>query len=277
MSLLDMQNDDLSASHAPVAAFSPMFKESCKKCGGSGRWTPSFGFSGSRSCFGCNGRGYNEYKTSTQQRATSRERAAARAERVAAEAVEAFAAEFSAEHAWMVESAPRFEFAQSMLDAVRKYGSLTERQLAAVQKCVAKAAERTADRQQRAATAPTVSVEAIEVAFNTAKTAGIKYPKLRLDTFVFSPASESSANAGAVYVKEGDTYLGKVLGGKLFAVRDCSEDAKNRILAAASDPANAAVAYGKKYGSCAVCNRELTDPVSIERGIGPICADRYGW
>ena len=170
MSLLDMQNDDLSASHAPVAAASPMFKESCKKCGGSGRWVPSFGFGAARTCFGCNGRGYNEYKTSTAQRTLSRERAAARAERAAAQSVEAFAAEFPAEHEWMVASAPRFEFAQSMLDAVRKYGSLTERQLAAVQNCVAKAAQRTAERQQRTATAPTISVEAIEVAFNAAKT-----------------------------------------------------------------------------------------------------------
>jgi Family of unknown function (DUF6011) len=28
---------------------------------------------------------------------------------------------------------------------------------------------------------------------------------------------------------------------------------------------------------CAVCNRELSDPVSVEAGIGPICAERFGW
>jgi hypothetical protein len=37
------------------------------------------------------------------------------------------------------------------------------------------------------------------------------------------------------------------------------------------------VAYGKKFGRCAVCMRELSDPESIERGIGPVCAERMGW
>jgi hypothetical protein len=37
------------------------------------------------------------------------------------------------------------------------------------------------------------------------------------------------------------------------------------------------VAYGRATGSCSCCGRELTDPVSIEAGIGPICAGRFGF
>jgi len=35
-----------------------------------------------------------------------------------------------------------------------------------------------------------------------------------------------------------------------------------------------AAAYGKLYGQCIVCCRELTNPESIERGIGPICINK---
>lgn len=37
------------------------------------------------------------------------------------------------------------------------------------------------------------------------------------------------------------------------------------------------VAYGQHTGSCGVCGRTLTDPESIARHIGPVCASRRGW
>lgn len=37
------------------------------------------------------------------------------------------------------------------------------------------------------------------------------------------------------------------------------------------DPINTIGAYGIQSGICGCCSRELTDPVSIKRGIGPIC------
>ncbi|MFB7906609.1 DUF6011 domain-containing protein [Kitasatospora sp. NPDC056076] len=36
------------------------------------------------------------------------------------------------------------------------------------------------------------------------------------------------------------------------------------------------VAFGKLCGVCGACGRVLTDPVSIKRGIGPICAENLG-
>lgn len=38
-----------------------------------------------------------------------------------------------------------------------------------------------------------------------------------------------------------------------------------------------AKAFGDLYGSCCHCHRLLTDEESIRRGIGPICAEKYGW
>ena len=42
-----------------------------------------------------------------------------------------------------------------------------------------------------------------------------------------------------------------------------------------ADPEAAAVQHGKASGRCAVCSRDMTDPASIERGIGPTCMQRF--
>lgn len=131
---------------------------------------------------------------------------------------------------------------------------------------------------------PVVNLAPVERAFEAAKAAGIQYPKLRLGAFVFSPAGANSVNAGAIYIKQrmpaGDlpgAYLGKVIGGRFFKSRECDWAAEAEILAVSADPRAAAVAYGKRFGRCSVCNRELTDEASVEAGIGPVCAKRYGW
>ena len=36
------------------------------------------------------------------------------------------------------------------------------------------------------------------------------------------------------------------------------------------------VTHGKATGHCGICRRKLTDPTSVERGIGPVCAGRIG-
>jgi hypothetical protein len=280
--VFDDLQEDLSAIYAPSAKpAAKVFKQPCGKCNGKGSVTFGYTFVRSGQCFACKGKGYFEFKTSPEQRARAKVASQARKDRAQQEVLaraDVWRAANEVEAQWLAQAASRgFEFAVSLTDALNKFGHLTEGQIAAVRKCIVRDDERKVEQAQRAATAPTVSVEAIEVAFGNAKQAGIKWPKLRLDAFVFSPAGANSANAGAVYVKQGETYLGKVLGGKLFASRDCDNETRDRIVAVASDPHAAAVAYGKKFGKCAVCARELSDPDSIERGIGPVCAENYGW
>lgn len=178
-----------------------------------------------------------------------------------------------AEYQWLTDSADSFDFAASLLASLRKWGRLTDNQLGAVQRILAKRKLQST----RHAAAPTVSLEPVEQAFAKAKAAGILRPKLRLDVFTFSPAPDTGKNAGAIYVKEGETYLGKVVGGKLFAVSSCTIDQEQSIVSVSRDPMQAAIAYGKEFGKCSVCARTLSDPESIARGIGPICADRFGW
>ena len=269
-------NDDLEALNGVSVQTTTLYKEPCKKCQGRGKFIGYTGYS-LGDCFSCKGAGFHEFKTSPQYRDKARTSTAARKERQATATIEAFAAEYTAEHAWMVKTAPRFEFAKSMLDAVVKFGSLTEKQLAAVQKCVAKDAERNVERAARVEAAPQVDITKIEVSFAKAMEKGIKRPKLRLADFKFSPAPATGNNAGAIYIKSGDTYLGKIAGGKLFKSRECDDQTASSILVAAADPEAAAIAYGRRFGSCAICARELTNGESIDRGIGPICAEKFGW
>ena len=179
-----------------------------------------------------------------------------------------------AAYEWIVNHADTNTFAGSLHASLHKWGRLTDRQLLAVMGAIARATI-AADRAQNA---PALSVEPIEVAFDKAKQAGIARPKLRLGEFVFSPAPATGKNPGAIYVKHSDgTYLGKVAGARLFTGFHVSPDVERDIVAVASDPLNAAIAYGKRYGKCSVCARTLTDADSIARGIGPVCAANYGW
>lgn len=45
----------------------------------------------------------------------------------------------------------------------------------------------------------------------------------------------------------------------------------------AADPAAASALYGQHKKRCGICNRKLTNDVSRERGIGPVCATRMSW
>jgi len=188
--------------------------------------------------------------------------------------VDAWASAHPAEFSWMEQAAARNnEFALSLLSFLTRKGYLSDGQLAAVTRSIAKAAER----QTMAANAPAINIDAIEVAFNNAKKAGLKSPKLRLAGFRFSLAKSDSVNAGAVYVKKGEVYLGKIMGGKFVASYNCDAAMQSQVLELSRNPKEAAIVHGKQFGECAICGRELSDPESIKRGIGPICADKFGW
>jgi hypothetical protein len=282
----DMVSDDLDVAVAEtVTEYRPTFFESrCAKCHGTGVWTSWTGNT-RRPCFGCSGKGVLVHKTAPEVRARA---AVSRANAVVRAADNNWAA-FSASHpevaAWM-DSNTGFEFAVSLKQAVIKYGALTERQLASADKCVASQKLRDADRAQaaqaRAASAPVVDISKVEQAIATAVERGVKRPSMRVGELKFSVAPVTSKNAGAIYVKtaikgEEGQYLGKIMGGKLFAARECSEAQAAKIVEVAADPKGAAIKHGKDFGQCSICSRVLVDPKSIELGIGPICAEKMGW
>ena len=269
----------------------PMFTETCWKCRGTGKWAGYGDCMGDRSCTACQGKGYKAFKTSPAARAKARDGAAARAVKAAETAaqkeaanVEAFKVAKPEVYAWMAKAASTgFEFAESLLGSIAKWGDLTERQLATAERLTAAQAERDAARAAKAveakASAPEVNVGRLEAAFAAAKAAKLKWPKITIGDIRISPAGENSTNRGALYVKNRvtDLYLGKVQNGQFFASRDCSASAKEEVTKLLNDPMAYAEAYGKQTGHCCICSRELTDPQSVARGIGPICASKFGW
>ena len=161
------------------------------------------------------------------------------------------------------------DFFKSLLADHNRYGALTARQIAFL-------TEKPVWPVQAAPAA--VQIGAIETAFATARAAGIKHPKLRLDRFMFTPAPATGKNPGAVYVvDEQEKYLGKVHNGRFVPVHLVQPGIAAQVVAAANDPHAAAVAYGKRFGRCSVCARTLTNAESIDLGIGPICRQRFGW
>lgn len=182
----------------------------------------------------------------------------------------AWAAAHPAEMAWLEANMETNDFAASLAAQLGDRGYLTPNQVAAVTNKV----------QQRAA-APIVNVAAIEARFQVALDRGVKKPVMRLDDFKFKFAGDEGRNAGAIYVtrQEGDeaVYLGKVMGGRFLKVGACTDDEASRIVDVASNPDESARAYGMRTGNCSICGRELTAEESLERFMGPICRERFGF
>lgn len=256
------------------------YRETCKKCRGQGRFISWTGRVVGQ-CFTCKGVGHKEFKTAPEERAQNRQRAAERRVMGATENVVTFAQQYPEVARWIGEAAGRgFEFAQSLQATIIRRGELSESQIAAAERCMARDAERNKVREEaraiREAAAPAISTDRLMAAFDQAREQGLKRLKMRFIGFEASPAPAHGNNPGAIYVKDGEQYLGKIKDGKFYASRDCGPEVAQRVAQAMNDPLAEAVAYGRQTGSCCCCGRELTDPASIEAGIGPICAGKFG-
>lgn len=269
-----------TAFRAP-AGYEPdrSFVEGCGKCRGTGqtRWG---------TCFKCKGAGKKTFKTSPDARAAGRDARVACQANAAQDALEAFQGRHPEIYTWLRSQAPQFEFAASQLENIQRFGSLTEGQLAACQRGVDRNAAWAAEKNERVQAAPqadSAGVERLKISFDKAiavarsKGRGLKMPKITIGSVVISPAKETSTNPGALYIKDAGEYIGKITSGRFFGTRECRPDQEKRILAFVADPKAAAEAYGIETGVCCICNAELTNKVSIARGIGPICAENFGW
>lgn len=234
----------------------------CIKCNGSGmtRWGR---------CFRCDGKG----------RITKRSAAASKGAQTARENLREKQARTYASPEWAYISkraAKGSAFYASFIEKVETYGALTENQLAVVHKDMAKdAAFYEARNAERAAVAPTIEMSNIEKMFAVASQ-NKKNPKFYVGDMVISPAKATGRNPGAIYVKVAGEYAGKIVSGRFFATQAAPAGTAERINELAADPREAARKWGKEEVRCCCCGIELTDPVSKENGIGPICAENWG-
>lgn len=109
--------------------------EPCGRCNGSGqtRWGL---------CFKCRGGGKLAFVQPAAKRAESRAKAADRKTARGDENWTDFQKAQPAVAAWIERAAPTFAFAADMCETVRRFGSLTERQMAACLRCVERAEQR---------------------------------------------------------------------------------------------------------------------------------------
>lgn len=272
------------SADVPAPVEPTTYREPCPKGCRNGRFI-SYAGRDCGPCHHCKGRGYVEFRTSPEARQAVRERSAARKQSLAEESFGRFKRDNPAEADWIVAEAPRFDFARSMKEAVEKYGELTERQIDAIRRCMAKNAARAEAQAQTAAIVGQIDVTNLNAAFDRAKANGAKKASLRAGTVIFSLAPATGTNPGALYVKrtEGNVYLGKITGPTFKPSFSCTPADVQSIQSAAVDPLETALQYARDnkgpngHGICAICGAELTNPESIARGIGPICAGKFGW
>jgi len=303
----DTLTDDLDAVPAQgpemvsvaKAQAGPEFIEVCPKCRGTGRFT-SYSGRVLGECFACKGAGKRSFKSSSATRAKGRERAAVarvNAAEIIRNAATAWVEANPAEAKWLAEAGARnaqrggtFTFPQDVLNKLWQYGSVTDGQLAAVRKLMARDADRAAE---RVAAAPAIDAtkieEAFKVAVDRAKRKGqkgvFKKPlkltssdELGKITLAFRPGSEGSVWADMLFVKSvDDRKLGYIKGGKLFRKFDCTDAEAAAITEVAQDPETAVVAFAKAWSRCGICHQTLLNDVSIARGIGPVCASKFGF
>lgn len=282
----------------------------CPKCNGTGSWR------GRGTCYSCKGQGGKSYKTSAADREKARDKAydrKARDRQAWGEEHKAELAWVAAAHQRQLKLAEQggtaWPFPGDLWRSYEQYGSWTDAQLGAIRKCMARDEERKAEWAKqdaaRTAAAPEVTADKLQRAFDLARTkaerpgqhgvwmrplvmfAGkwddnaspaekeaMRKASIKVE---FSPASAKGKNPGAIYAKRGEAYLGKIVGGKWLAARDCTPENNAAVIEVCNDPSRAATTYGKAWGVCCVCSRTLTNEVSIARGIGPICAEGFGF
>lgn len=260
-------------------------QKECPRCKGSGEWVGGYVNHVVRACAICKGSGLvgagYKYKTPAEYAEWKQKRMANAIRKQEAERskFEGWQTANPVEWSWMKEASGRgFEFATKLIEDVRKFGGLTQGQRDAIYRMIAKREDATKARETNAPLVDGAGLGKLTEAFSRALATGLKSPKVRIGEVVFSLA-KTAANAGCLYVKTREgVYLGKITpSAKLMKGQECTERYEAMIIEIGRDPQAAAVAHGKQTGSCAICGRHLENAESVERGIGPICADKFGW
>ena len=253
----------------------------CGECAGTGRYQGARIHQEKAHCFACRGRGYfySSYADRMKARAAARQKAKTRLE----VAIAAFSEQNPIMFADLREAYALREgsgFITSLADQLFTKGTLTEPQIAAWQRGKARLEE---IRAQRAAEAESRKVADVDLApiramFDTAKSNGLKKTAYRAEGLILTAAPDTGRNPGALYVTdEQKEYLGKLVGTTFHPMRNAPASVGDALRAIAEDPKEAAVRWGRKTGRCSCCGRELTDPTSVAMGIGPICAEKWGF
>jgi hypothetical protein len=265
-----------SLSNDPIQTKSSTARQTwpCGQCGGTGKWSGGVNRHGNSNCLACKGAGHfvtsPEYRSSLKQKAAQKREDKADALR---RSIKLFAEEHSEMFADIAKC--RTDFTQSLYNQLMQRGTLSANQIAAWNRGWEKLQAARAATNTKGGEA---DLSRIREMFDAATASGFKKPCYRAEGLKITLAPATGRNAGALYVVEieDDAYQGKVEGTTFKAVREASKDTLSRLQIIAANPMEAAVRYGRQTGRCSCCGRELTNKASIDAGIGPICASKWG-
>lgn len=265
-------------------------KFKCSSCNGSGLWQGGrTNRHGNHKCNTCHGRGF--LVSSPEDRA---KRSLAKAQ--SAQKKKSAAQEMNLAHGdgflfrWLSEISNWNSFAQSLMDAHERGFAWSEAQIAACRKMYAKMELKRQEAQERQEAAPEADVSRITKMFEDALANGKKRRALHAGNFgdtdpstgkptllnkvVMTPAQKPGV---AIWVKVDDEFLGGIgTDGKMNLRRNAPSWLPERLQAIAANPDTECRLYGQRTGTCSCCGRELTNKISIDLGIGPICREKWG-
>lgn len=95
-------------------------------------------------------------------------------------------------------------------------------------------------------------------------------------------AGSNSKTPGWLLITNGAKYPSGIVFGSIDLKghgkfrKDIRPEVKTIVLKVASDPVGTAKVTGIKYSNCCFCKLELTNPISLHHGYGPICAEKWG-
>lgn len=265
----------------------------CGQCAGTGVYRGPRRHQEKSHCFACKGLGY--FKTDPRKLQENRVKAAQRKAAKSQAAADAFEEANPGLRAFLRGASEWSSFAASLLEGLNRYGSLTPKQLGAAQsmrgKCEARKAAKAEAREERIAAAPTADAARIREIFENALANGKKRRALHaghfsetetddrgrpalLNKVVMTPARPPRTE---IWIKVDDEFCGGIKAdGKLDIRRNAPAWLSETVIAIAADPDSQCRLYGMRTGVCSCCGRELTNAVSIELGIGPICRKNWG-
>ncbi len=248
---------------------------SCPACRGTGEFVSKYTGRVVGDCHACKGTGqvnpaafkrrqtWIKNERNGTHAAAERAKAAEKAARIAA-----FRAAHPDECAWVDANAPRNSFAASLLENLNGWANLTERQLEAIRKGIARDAERLA--LQHKLSSHTVDPNGLDLSSLPAGLYAVPSGETRLKVRVSRPEPPSKW-AGWVFVDDGAGYGQRRKYGRQPPNGRYTGAIIEQLRAIVADPKAAMAAYGHLTGKCGICGRHLEDAESVARGIGPIC------
>ena len=125
-------------------------------------------------------------------------------------------------------------------------------------------------------------------AMNHIRASGKQWPSINLRTEIGLPVDINLGASGVIFIMNGKARITYAVisadGMKMTRAKGINgmgeaDKAALRALCKglAEDPKTYLAAAGQRLGYCCLCSRPLSNDESVERGMGPVCAERAGW